>query len=272
MQLTRSCPRKPLQPLRLSSEKPVSNVPFNFNLYRYNKEGQYEEAKVWYGKGLAMCDASKEPEFTVGLALFTTRVYSGWVDWLRVCVARLSQTTQSSSHNTQRSSQTTQSSSQTTQSSSHTDQNSNQTTQRTPSPPASHGVSSARVVDASVWFVKPISDSREWRRVDASRYVTNLTPPGSGRQPYFAATLLTNRAECNRQMGEIKAVVGDCTTALQHAPRSLKAFLRRGLAYEFLEKYDDAAADFKSAMALDPGGAVASEGLRRVSAFKGVAA
>lgn len=62
----------------------------------------------------------------------------------------------------------------------------------------------------------------------------------------------------------------DCTAALKHAPRNLKAFLRRGLAFEFLEKYDDAASDFKSAMALDPGGAVASEGLRRVSAFKAV--
>ena len=63
----------------------------------------------------------------------------------------------------------------------------------------------------------------------------------------------------------------DCTEALRHAPRNLKAYLRRGLAYEFLEKYDDAAADFKTAMALDPGGAVASEGMRRVSAFRDVA-
>lgn len=62
----------------------------------------------------------------------------------------------------------------------------------------------------------------------------------------------------------------DCTEALRHAPRNLKAFLRRGLAFEFLEKYEDAASDFKSAMALDPGGAVASEGLRRVTAFKAV--
>ena len=44
--------------------------------------------------------------------------------------------------------------------------------------------------------------------------------------------------------------------------------LRRGLAWEFFEKYDDAASDFKSAMAIDPSGAVASEGLRRVMAFK----
>jgi hypothetical protein len=56
------------------------------------------------------------------------------------------------------------------------------------------------------------------------------------------------RAECNRQLTEIKAVVTDCTAALQYAPRNLKAFLRRGLAFEFLEKYEAAASDFKSAM------------------------
>lgn len=31
------------------------------------KDGKYEEAKVWYSKGLAICDASKEPEFTATL-------------------------------------------------------------------------------------------------------------------------------------------------------------------------------------------------------------
>jgi hypothetical protein len=51
-------------------------------------------------------------------------------------------------------------------------------------------------------------------------------------------------------------VVRDCTAALQLAPRNLKAFLRRGLAHEFLEKYDDAAADFKHAMAGARGGGV----------------
>jgi len=81
-----------------------------------------------------------------------------------------------------------------------------------------------------------------------------------------------DRAECNRQLTEIKAVVTDCTAALEYAPRNLKAFLRRGLALEFLEKYDAAALDFKSAMGIDPSGGVASEGLRRVTAFRDLAA
>mmetsp|Transcript_17440 Transcript_17440/g.43172 ORF Transcript_17440/g.43172 Transcript_17440/m.43172 type:complete len:256 (-) Transcript_17440:193-960(-) len=99
-------------------------------------------------------------------------------------------------------------------------------------------------------------------------YSKGIAACDAATEPEFTATLLTNRAECNRQLCEIKAVVRDCTAALQLAPRNLKAFLRRGLAHEFLEKYDDAAADFKHAMAIDPGGAVASEGLRRVTSYR----
>ena len=46
--------------------------------------------------------------------------------------------------------------------------------------------------------------------------------------------------------------------------------MRRALAMEYLEKYDEAAAGFKAAMAIDPSGTVASEGLRRVAAYKEV--
>ena len=83
------------------------------------------------------------------------------------------------------------------------------------------------------------------------------------------ATLYVNRAECHRQlvdMGEwwrmrIRAAAGSA---------SFKAHLRRALAMEYLEKYDEAAAGFKAAMAIDPSGTVASEGLRRVAAYKEV--
>ena len=84
------------------------------------------------------------------------------------------------------------------------------------------------------------------------------------------ATLYVNRAECHRQLVDMRRVVEDCESALQLAPRSLKAHLRRALAMEYLEKYDEAAAGFKAAMAIDPSGTVASEGLRRVAAYKEV--
>ncbi len=84
------------------------------------------------------------------------------------------------------------------------------------------------------------------------------------------ATLYVNRAECHRQLVDMRRVVEDCESALQLAPRSFKAHLRRALAMEYLEKYDEAAAGFKAAMAIDPSGTVASEGLRRVAAYKEV--
>ena len=85
---------------------------------------------------------------------------------------------------------------------------------------------------------------------------------------HFRATLLTNRAECYRQMTELKAVVRDCTDALALQPGNLKAHLRRALAFEFLEKHDNAASDFKSALEADPSNAVASEGVRRMFKFR----
>ena len=74
------------------------------------------------------------------------------------------------------------------------------------------------------------------------------------------ATLYVNRAECHRQLVDMRRVVEDCELALQLVPRSFKAHLRRALAMEYLEKYDEASAGFKAAMAIDPSGTVASEG------------
>ena len=84
------------------------------------------------------------------------------------------------------------------------------------------------------------------------------------------ATLYVNRAECHRQLVDMRRVVEDCELALQLVPRSFKAHLRRALAMEYLEKYDAAAAGFKAALALDPSGTVASQGLGRVAAYKEV--
>ena len=81
------------------------------------------------------------------------------------------------------------------------------------------------------------------------------------------ATLLANRAEVRRQMSDVKACVADCDLALLHVPKHLKATIRRALAYEYLERFEDSVADFKSAWAIDPGNALATEGIRRVSAF-----
>ena len=55
------------QATRLRNEQPRDHHDAKARGNECYKEGRYEEAKVWYGKGLAMCDASKEPEFTATL-------------------------------------------------------------------------------------------------------------------------------------------------------------------------------------------------------------
>merc|ERR1712060_991799 len=79
-----------------------------------------------------------------------------------------------------------------------------------------------------------------------------------------AAVLLVNRATALAQLGDYKTVVKDCSRALALLPKPrLKPLMRRALAYENLERYEDAAFDFRAALALDPTARLASEGSMR---------
>lgn len=46
----------------------------------------------------------------------------------------------------------------------------------------------------------------------------------------------SNRAACHIKTGHCAAAVEDCTTALELLPHAIKPLLRRGNAYEILEK------------------------------------
>jgi len=81
------------------------------------------------------------------------------------------------------------------------------------------------------------------------------------------ALYYTNRAACNAQIHSYKAVVSDCTAAIAINPKLAKAYLRRAMAYEGLEKWQKAADDYKTVMELEPGGGPASEGYRRSQKF-----
>ena len=56
-----------------------------------------------------------------------------------------------------------------------------------------------------------------------------------------------------------------CPHPLSSVPQYVKAYLRRGMAYEALEKWKKASMDFKQAKELDPGNRQASEGLQRAT-------
>eukprot|EP00353_Schmidingerella_taraikaensis_P012783 CAMPEP_0185588782 /NCGR_PEP_ID=MMETSP0434-20130131/54507_1 /TAXON_ID=626734 ORGANISM="Favella taraikaensis, Strain Fe Narragansett Bay" /NCGR_SAMPLE_ID=MMETSP0434 /ASSEMBLY_ACC=CAM_ASM_000379 /LENGTH=122 /DNA_ID=CAMNT_0028211695 /DNA_START=21 /DNA_END=385 /DNA_ORIENTATION=+ len=65
-------------------------------------------------------------------------------------------------------------------------------------------------------------------------------------------TCLNNRAACNQQLSNFHAVIEDTSVVLEHEPKNVKALIRRGLAFEGLEKYRSALADIREVLAIDP--------------------
>jgi stress-induced-phosphoprotein 1 len=66
-----------------------------------------------------------------------------------------------------------------------------------------------------------------------------------------AASCYNNRAACYSQIGAHHEVVSDAGRVLAIEANNLKALIRRGLAYEALEKYSDALEDMRRARAID---------------------
>lgn len=85
--------------------------------------------------------------------------------------------------------------------------------------------------------------------------------------PHERSVIYSNRAACWSQHQNWHRMLEDCNLALQEDPRNVKAMLRRGLAYEGLEKYKLAIADMKSVLELDPQAMVASSAIARLSRF-----
>jgi stress-induced-phosphoprotein 1 len=78
------------------------------------------------------------------------------------------------------------------------------------------------------------------------------------------AIFLSNRATCHAQLQNHVAVVEDCTAAINIKPTA-KTLIRRGLAYESLEKYKLALEDMKQVLHMDPSAVVASQSIARLT-------
>jgi stress-induced-phosphoprotein 1 len=66
------------------------------------------------------------------------------------------------------------------------------------------------------------------------------------------SNIFNNRAQCYVQLYEPNKVVADCSEAIVLNPMNVKAYLRRGLAYESLDKMRSALDDFRKVMSMDP--------------------
>tara|TARA_R110002050_G_scaffold48637_1_gene113110 strand:+ start:2359 stop:2676 length:318 start_codon:yes stop_codon:yes gene_type:complete len=75
---------------------------------------------------------------------------------------------------------------------------------------------------------------------------------------------LSNRATCYAQTHNYKKVIADCTTVLESEPNHPKALIRRGLAYEAVEKYKLALEDMRKAQLIAPS-PIVSQAINRLA-------
>ncbi|XP_064463010.1 tetratricopeptide repeat protein 1-like isoform X2 [Ornithodoros turicata] len=67
-----------------------------------------------------------------------------------------------------------------------------------------------------------------------------------------AAIIYSNRAAARSRLDQKEAAIEDCTRAIELDPCYIKAILRRAHLYEETEKLDEALADYKLVLELDP--------------------
>lgn len=69
--------------------------------------------------------------------------------------------------------------------------------------------------------------------------------------------LYANRAAAKTKLNFKPSAIDDCTKAIEHNPKYLKALLRRAILYEEADKLDESLEDFKQILELDPDNAEA---------------
>ena len=82
----------------------------------------------------------------------------------------------------------------------------------------------------------------------------------------LAVKCLNNRAACSCQLQQYRAAVRDCSEVLELSPKDAKALMRRGFAYESIERYAEALADMRAVQSIEPS-AQASAACIRLSKF-----
>jgi stress-induced-phosphoprotein 1 len=92
----------------------------------------------------------------------------------------------------------------------------------------------------------------------------SANPPPSTEE---MSVLYSNRAACYSQFQNWHAMEADCTRCLEIDPKNAKALIRRGLAYEGMEKYKLALADMKSVLEVEPTSMQASQSISRLTRF-----
>jgi len=79
------------------------------------------------------------------------------------------------------------------------------------------------------------------------------------------AAMYNNRAACYSQYHNYPEVVKDSTECLKIQPNNVKALIRRGIAYEALEKFQLGLDDMRQVLLIDPQATVAQQASHRIN-------
>ncbi|XP_026559270.1 sperm-associated antigen 1 [Pseudonaja textilis] len=97
-----------------------------------------------------------------------------------------------------------------------------------------------------------------------SRAIENVLSSGI-QAPEDLSILYSNRAACYLKEGNCADCIQDCNSALELHPYSIKPLLRRAMAYESMERYQQAYVDYKTSLQIDSGIQVANDSVNRIT-------
>merc|ERR1711904_556717 len=98
--------------------------------------------------------------------------------------------------------------------------------------------------------IRPEAEAAEKVRIESlpkSERTKEEEPTGS-----LALSIRNNRAACYHQVSDFGAVIRDTNFVLEHEPKNCKALVRRMLALEPLERYEQALQDARAVLSQDP--------------------
>jgi tetratricopeptide (TPR) repeat protein len=106
--------------------------------------------------------------------------------------------------------------------------------------------------EGNVLFRKGLFEAAAEKYTDALRLCKE--PEGT-----LALSIRNNRAACYHQISDFNAVIKDTSFVLEREPRNSKALLRRMLALEPLERYEQALQDARGVLVQDPRNEIANK-------------
>lgn len=119
-------------------------------------------------------------------------------------------------------------------------------------------------LEADIYKEKGNEFFKSGQYADAEAHYTLGIKLSPGKHPILVA-LYNNRAGARLKIGSYNEAILDCNKVQELDPNEVKSLLRRAQAYEALEKWDEALADYRKILVIDPSVKSVSQSLARCS-------